>query len=253
MAYEPAVSAVVLAGRANEGVFRELSDAPNEALIDIAGRPMLAYVLDALTGSKSVRKVVVVGTPDVDAHLPDGIDLLRAGDDVIANASLGLAAVDQHQPALIVTSDIPLITPEVIDGFVRQCLTRPAELYYPAIPRGDAEGRFPNVKRTYAKLREGTYTGGNVFMIDPRVASKLASRAREFVAARKSPAKMAGLLGPMFLAKLLLGALSVRELEVKVSRMFGVKGVVVITHSVEIGVDVDKVSDLELVRQALAR
>jgi len=178
---QPAVSAVVLAGRANEGVFRELSDAPNEALIDIAGRPMLAYILDALTGSKSVGRVVVVGTPDVAQHLPDGVDLLRAGNDVIANASLGLAAVDQQRPALLVTSDIPLITPEVIDGFVKQCLASPAELCYPAIPRGDAEARFPNVKRTYAKLREGTYTGGNVFMIDPRVAPKLASRAREII------------------------------------------------------------------------
>jgi hypothetical protein len=132
-------------------------------------------------------------------------------------------------------------------------LEKPAELYYPALPREDAQSRFPNVKRTYAKLREGTFTGGNVFMIDPRVAPRLAAKAREFVALRKSPARMAGRLGPAFLVKLLLGVLSVRELEIKVSRMFGVKGGVVITRSVEIGVDVDKISDLDLVRQELGR
>jgi GTP:adenosylcobinamide-phosphate guanylyltransferase len=253
MAGKPVVGAVVLAGRANRGVFSEISDAPNEALIDVAGRPMLAYILDALLGAESIHGVVVVGTPDVAPHLPAGVDLLPAGEDVIDNASLGLAALDQERPALIVTSDIPLITPKVIDEFVAQCLDAPAELYYPAIPREDAEGRFPNVKRTYAKLREGTFTGGNVFMIDPRVAPKVASRAREFVALRKSPAKMAGLLGPLFLVKLLLGVLSARQLEIKVSEMFGVKGRVVITRSVEIGVDVDKLSDLDLVRSELAK
>lgn len=253
MADDLALCAVVLAGRANQGVFRQVSDASNEALIDVAGKPMLAYVLDALLGAGSIRRVVVVGTPDIAPHLPAGVDLLLAGDDVIDNASRGLAAVDQKQPALIVTSDIPLISPQVIDEFVARCLEKPAEFYYPAIPRGDAEARFPNVKRTYAKLRDGTFTGGNVFMIDPRVAPRLAARAREFVAARKSPPRLAGLLGPQFLVKLLLGVLSVRELEVKISRMFGVKGRVVITRSVEIGVDVDKISDLELVRQALAQ
>jgi GTP:adenosylcobinamide-phosphate guanylyltransferase len=248
-----AVSAVVLAGRANHGVFRELSDAPNEALIDVAGRPMLAYVLDALTGARTVNTIVVVGTPEVAPHLPEGVKLVVAGDDVIENALSGLAAIDQRHLSLIVTSDIPLITAQVVDDFVEQCASKPAEMHYPAISQGDAERRFPGVRRTYAKLREGTFTGGNVFMIDPRVAPKVAARAREFVAARKSPAKMALMLGPLFLAKLLLRQLSVRELERKVSSLLGVQGAVVITGLVEIGVDVDKVSDLELVRQALAR
>ena len=44
------VDAVVLAGQANQGALRDVSSATNEALIEVAGRPMLQYVIDALAG-----------------------------------------------------------------------------------------------------------------------------------------------------------------------------------------------------------
>jgi len=246
------VNALVLAGRANEGVFREVSNASNEALIDIGGRPMVAYVLQAAQEATTVGRALVVGREDVRPYLPEGVDLIQGGPDVIDNAVLGVRALGSESPVLVLTSDIPLITGPVIDTFVRQCLAKPADLHYPAISREVNERRFPGVKRTYAKLSEGTYTGGNVFLLNPKLVPELAERAKAFVAARKSPAKLAGLLGPAFLVKLLLGSLSMAELESKVSRMFGIRGAVIVSQSPEIGVDVDKLSDLEIVRKVLA-
>jgi phosphoenolpyruvate carboxylase len=101
-------------------------------------------------------------------------------------------------------------------------------------------------------LREGTFTGGNLFLVTPRVVRTKGDQVRAFVAARKSPAKMAGLIGPAFAVKLALGKLSAHELEVKISAMFGLRGAVIFTDDAEIGVDVDKLSDLELARRVLA-
>jgi GTP:adenosylcobinamide-phosphate guanylyltransferase len=246
------VNALVMAGRANTGVFKEVSSAPNEALIEIGSRTMLDYVLAALTGASSVKRVVVAGTDDVRARLPEGVGHVPSGDDLIANVVRGVEALGSELPVMLVTSDIPLITAEIVDRYVAQCQARPAELYYPAITRHSAEQRFPGVKRTYATLREGTFTGGNIFIVNPRLVTLFAEKARSFFQARKSPAKMARLLGLLFLIKLRLGMLSVAELEVKVSRMFGFKGVVIICEDPEIGVDVDKLSDLELARRVLA-
>lgn len=247
-----AVNALILAGRANDGVFKEVSPATNEALIDIGGRAMVDYVLDAAARAATVNRILVVGREDVRPHLPQGVEFLQGGSDVIDNVVLGTRALGADRPVLVLTSDIPFVTGEVIDTFVRQCLARPADLHYPAISREVNERRFPGVRRTYAKLREGVYTGGNVFLVNPRLVPDLAGKAKAFVAARKSVPKMAALLGPGFVLKLLLGTLSLEELEVKVSAMFGIKGAVVVSASPEIGVDVDKLSDLELARKALA-
>jgi GTP:adenosylcobinamide-phosphate guanylyltransferase len=247
-----AVNALILAGRANEGVFKDISPATNEALIDIGGRAMVDYVLDAATRAATVSRVLVVGREDVRPHLPQGVDLLQGGSDVIDNVVLGIRALGVGRPVLVLTSDIPFLTSEVIDTFVRQCLANPADLHYPAISQEVNEQRFPGVKRTYAKLREGVYTGGNVFLVNPSLVPDLAGKAKAFVAARKSVPKMASLLGPGFVIKMLLGTLSLQDLEVKVSSMLGIKGAVIVSESPEIGVDVDKLSDLELARKALA-
>ncbi len=247
------VNAMVLAGRANEGVFKEVSQAKNEALIEIGDRTMLDYVLAALTGAGSVARVAVVGTPEVREHLPAGVDFVPAADDVIDNVVLGARHLGDERPLLVASSDVPFITAEIVDRLVAQCAAKPADLYYPAIPKAAAEARFPGVHRTYVKLTEATVTGGNIFLVTPAVVRAHSDKVRAFVDARKNPAKMAAILGPGFVVKLALGMLSARELEVRISRMFGMRGAVIFTTDAEIGVDVDKLSDLELARQVLAR
>lgn len=245
------VDAVVLAGRLNQGVFREISRATNEALIEVGERRMLDFVLEALTGAARVGRVVVVTTPEVRPHLPAAVGYVEAGEDMIDNVVRGVEALAGEAPVLVATSDIPLITGPIVDSFVDQCLETPADLYYPAISKADAESRFPGVERTYAKLRDGTFTGGNMFLVAPRLARGSAAKVKALVEARKSPAKMAAALGPGFLIGLLSGSLSIAQLEAKVGAMFGIRGKVVITRDPEIGVDVDKLSDLVLVRRVL--
>ncbi|MCG8401933.1 MAG: nucleotidyltransferase family protein [Firmicutes bacterium] len=245
--------AVVLAGQRNDGAFQAVSDAPNEALIEIGGRTMLDYVLSALQGAGRVDRIVVVGTPEVEAALPAGVEYQAAGDEIIDNVLHGLGKLASDRLVMVVTSDIPLLTPVAVDDLAARCAAQPADIYYPAIPRAAAERGYPGVERTYVKLREGTFTGGNIFVVNPRVAPDLAARLKAFVDARKSPAKMAGLLGPGFAIKLMLGALSTAELEAKVAGMFGVRGAVVFTEYAEIGVDVDKLTDLELAKRVLAQ
>ncbi|NLL17815.1 MAG: hypothetical protein GX262_02185 [Clostridia bacterium] len=68
---------------------------------------------------------------------------------------------------------------------------------------------------------------------------------------RKSPLALCRLIGPMFIMKYLLHRLSLREVELKFSRLLGIEGYGIISNYPEIGIDVDKPSDLEFVRQIL--
>ncbi|GMA15916.1 hypothetical protein GCM10025871_22470 [Deinococcus metallilatus] len=222
---------------------------PVKALIPVGGVPMALHVLRALRASGRVTRVAYVGptTPEMDALIDECVtdhgtllSNLEAGVEALAEA--GLAPGER---VLVVTADIPLATPgqlaEVLDAAPPE-----AALVYPVVRRSDCERAFPGVKRTYASLREGTFTGGNIFLLDPRLIGQFLPRLRAVLAARKAPLKLAALIGPGILLKLLTRRLTVRELENRVSALLGVPARALITGHAAIGTDVDKDADLRL-------
>lgn len=247
------IDAVVLAGRANEGKLKDASPAQWEALIDIAGKPMLQYVLDALENASSVGEVIVVGPEDALSGVVNSTRtrFVPSGGDMLDNLSRGFSALPGREKVLVSTSDIPLITPGVVDGFINECGGLEADFYYPIIARHACEARYPGVKRTYAAMKDGQFTGGNMFIASLGKAASLRTTLEFLVNNRKKPLRMAAVLGVPFVIKLLLKRLSIREAEEKVLRLYGIKARAVRTSFPEIGVDVDKPLDLDLAVNAL--
>ena len=71
------------------------------------------------------------------------------------------------------------------------------------------------------------------------------------MAYRKKPLKLFRILPLSFIFKFLFNRLTVSELESYLSGMMQAKALAVPCDFVEIGTDVDKISDLEMVRQVL--
>lgn len=237
-----------------------LDPEPWEALLPIAGRPMLAYVVEALLASGVVHAVRVVGPPvpgGFPMAAPRTVDTLAPRETLWENLDLGLAAVDRAQPALVVTGDIPLLTGDAVRAFVEAAESADraaggADIVYPLVPRAVVEQAYPEVHRTYFRLREGVFTGGNVFWVRPAALSGLRDRAEQLLAHRKSPAKLAGDIGWGVLARYVLRRLSLGDVERVAGRLLAVRGLGLVFAHAEVGVDVDKPSDLELVRRHLA-
>jgi hypothetical protein len=59
-------------------------------------------------------------------------------------------------------------------------------------------------------------------------------------------------IGLLFILKFLLKRLSLSEVELQFSKLLSIKGKAIVLDYPEIGIDVDKPSDLELVRKILA-
>jgi hypothetical protein len=119
-----------------------------------------------------------------------------------------------------------------------------AALVYPIVPKEAVEARFPGNRRTYARLKEGTFTGGNLLLLDKALFFQALPLARRVVALRKRPLALARLIGLDILLKLLLGRLSLPELEARARRILGVEARALVTPYPEVGVDVDKEEDL---------
>lgn len=244
------VDAVVLAGG---GGIEE--GAPNKALVSINSRLMVDYVVEALKNSPAIRSIILVGDEQelrtVYSHNPR-ISYAKQGATPLESFAAGIDASESANPWLLACSgDIPFLTTEALDDFIAQAAEHNADFYYPIIRKEAVESRFPGVKRTYVTLRDGTFTGGNLFMVKREIISRCLPLAKDFVRQRKNPAALARMVGLGILWKYFLGSLNIVEIEEKVSKMVGAKGCAIISDYPEIGVDVDKASDLEMAKRLL--
>lgn len=243
------VDAVVLAG----GDARNLASVPAKGLVPINGRPMVEYVIDALHRCADIDRICVVLPVEYSfADLNSEIGV------VVVNGSLprviraGIDFLGSNKPVLVLSADAPLITPEAISDFLDRCSERKAEICYPIIRYGESERRYPGVKRTYARIKEGRFTGGNITLIEPGTITRNMELIEHIYELRKSPLRLFRILGVIFLLRFILGRVSIRQVEERVSQMTKSVCAGVITPFIEIGLDVDKESDLQLATVVLS-
>lgn len=241
--------AVVLGGGRPDDPLAAAHKVPVKALVPLAGRPMAWHVLRALRGG-GVEEIVYVGpttpelTPLVDAALPDAGGMLE-------NLAAGMAALPGNPRVLVATADVPMLTGEA----VRDLLARDpgAGIVYPVVPAADALAAYPGGRRTFARVREGRFTGGNLFILDSGLLAAAMPHLREAIARRKSPLALASMIGWGTVLRFLAGALTIPELEARVSDIIGVPARALITRHAEVGADVDRPEDLETARRALEK
>lgn len=250
------VDAVVLAGSVNDGRLREMSGESYEAMVTIGDKPMVSYVVETLRKSPLVNRIAIAGPESEMTGLfggMEGVVFAPAGATAIESCLNALELLQPEGPVLVATSDIPLLTPGSIADFIQRCAGQEADLFYPVVAKEINEKYFPGVERTYAKLKEGTYTGGNLFLLNPLVMKACAAKAELIVQRRKSPLALARMVGWMILLKLVFHQLTLQEAAAAFSGIFGIKGMAIVSLFPEVGIDVDKPSDLLLVRRELAK
>lgn len=246
--------AIILAGGTNSKSLSTLNSQPYEALIEIAGRPMVSFVAEALAASSRVDRVFVIGpaTELAKCEFPPTATILEGGRTILDTISIGIAALGHQNRVLIATADIPLLTTAAVDDFLIQCSKVTADLYYPVVGKEVNKRHYPASKRTYARLRDGVFTGGNIFLVNPAIVPQCMKVAAKIIANRKNPWKLACIMGWLFLFRFIIGRLSLKAAESRVSEILGITGAVIQSTYPELGIDVDKESDLELVRSTFS-
>ena len=253
------IPAVILAGGSNSPEMTSATGQSVRALVPIAGKTMLEYIITALSKSTTVGDIVVVGSvPNSPLY-----KVVQPGQTLVENLFSGMEAVASEGNVLIVTADIPFITSEGIDDFVDKATAAHSTLCYPIISMTDYNMRFPGLKRTTLKTKEGTFTGGNIMLVEAQGLQSSKQIIQEAYAARKSVTKLGAQLGLPLLMRVLVSqliapsVLSIQHLEAGVSRLIGngATAKAITTPYAEIGTDVDKPEDVvaaELVFKALS-
>lgn len=235
----------------------EYTQGQSKALLDVAGKPMIQWVLDALSDAQTVGNVVVVGLSEdnglkcskIGGYLPNQGSML-------SNVKAGIAKITELNPEvchiLLVSSDIPTITGEMVDWVVNTAQQTDEDAYYNIIPRQTMEARFPGSKRTYTRFKDIELCGG-----DMNVVRASLSTNDEFwekvIASRKNALKQASLVGFDTLILLLFHSITLDGAVKRVTKRVGLTGRALVCPYAEVGMDVDKPNQLEMVRADLAR
>jgi molybdopterin-guanine dinucleotide biosynthesis protein A len=238
------IYAVILAGDNEDRKIRQGRVIANKAFLPINGKNMLDYVLECYRGMSDLAGVGVIGPEEELKSVGEDVTVIPQKGDMVSNV---VAAAEKFKDGWLLLSscDIPLITPEAIRDFLSKC--EGAQLYYPLVPKEDSDRVFPEMNRTWVKLKDGVYTGGNVLMVRTDKVPTIAGPAGTFFDARKSPLQMANLIGFMTLIKLMMHKLSIREVENKMVSILGVPCKAIISTYPELGTDVDKEADYNLI------
>lgn len=223
-----------------------------KALLELEGRPMVQWVLDALEGASQVEHVVLVGPgPDDGLRLGAASAFVPDQGAMIANVRAGLQAVRRLNPGakhiLLASGDIPCITPEMVDWRVQTVQESDADIDYAVVDRRIMDQVFPGSRRSFTHMKDAEVCGGDLNGLRVTVASE-DGLWDALYAARKNALKQAALVG---FDVLFLGAirqLSFEAAEVRVGRHLGLKAHITRCPYAEIGMDVDKPHQHEMVR-----
>jgi len=228
-----------------------------KALLEIEGKPMVQWVLDALGGASSIGEVFLVSLgPEAGLtctrpmhYIPDQGSMLR-------NVRVSMARVAAAHPdatqVVVSSSDIPAMTSEMVDWRVDAIRNSVADLDYAIIDRSTMEAAFPGSHRSYVHFKGLDFCSADIHGGSLSLATDEALWER-LLAARKSALKQAALVGLDVAFLLLTRQLTLERAERMAEHKLGFRGKVHLSPYAEIGMDVDKPHQLDIVREYLAR
>lgn len=238
------VACVVLAGASADEALKARYNVNWRAEVPLAGKRMIDWVLSAIRESGSVGHVILVADFGADADIT-----LKPGASFLDNVMAGVEAAGEAETLMVTASDIPLATGEAFSFLVGEGLKKNADFVYPVINRIDCDAKYPRLRRTYHRVREGTFTGGNAVLVRRQYVLSSRERIEQLYQARKHPLKLASMIGFGTLIraaaakKLWAGALSIPAIERAAERTMGGRLRALVCPWPELGEDLDKLED----------
>ncbi|GAB4398296.1 MAG: hypothetical protein OHK0052_21270 [Anaerolineales bacterium] len=252
------IDAIVTAGgvpKIGEPLY-PLTQGKSKALLEINGKPMIQWVLDSLSKSPSIGNVVVMGLDEssgVTCEKP--LFFMPSQGSMVDNILGGAKRLQTINPAirymLIVSSDIPTLTSEMVEWLVQTITASDHDVYYGVITRDTMEARFPGSKRSYTHLKDMVICGADINAVQMSAITSNYELWSALIEARKNAFKQASLIGWGTLLLLLLRQLTLDGVVQRVGSRLGLRGRALVCPYAEMGMDVDKPAQFEMLNAAL--
>jgi GTP:adenosylcobinamide-phosphate guanylyltransferase len=242
---------VLPAGGRITGEFAQMAETEIKALIPFDGETILRRTIRALRDSGCIRRIAVIGPEEVQAEArASGADLMlpegATGPENIFKGLDGLAQTTPH--LLIVTGDMPFLTPEAVRDFLALC-PEEGEICIPIVERSTFEVRFPDLIRTDTPLHDGNFRLGGIFRVEAATLRRTRPHLEQMFAARKNNLQMARLIGVPFIVRYLFRRLTVDQIVARAGQILQCRGAAVRPVAPELAFDIDLPEELAYARQ----
>jgi molybdopterin-guanine dinucleotide biosynthesis protein A len=251
------MNALLLAGGrlpGNDPLFPQ-THSGKRCLLDIHGRPMVQWVLDAVNGSSCIDKIYLIGLEDSHKLVSSKpLHYLEEKGGLFENIRAGVMAATEDAPpsskVLLASGDLPAIQPEMVDWLCAQASQDlDALIYYTVITKETMTRQFPKANRTFVRLKDLSVCGGDLNVVDRGLFAKDNPLWEKLSKARKSPLRQVSLLGFDSLILVALRMITLDDAVRRVCKKLGVHGKALITPYAEMGMDADKPYQLEILRK----
>jgi len=251
--HSPPLHALVLAGsrRAEIDTVARHAGVSCKAFAPVAGRPMVERVVQSLLLEPRIERIDVA-LPDrsprgeeareltnwVDKGLVHCRESAATPTETVAHA---LSRTPDGHRLVVTTGDHALLSSAILSQFLDSCdAASDRNALVGLVPCTVLEARFPAMRRTGLRLREGRYAGCNLFMfLAGAGADSLVSFWSSFEALRKSPWRMARAFGPLMLLRYMLGRLTLSQAMNRIGACTGARVGAVVLDIAEAAFDVD--------------
>ena len=232
----------------------------SKALLDMAGKPMVQWVLDALGDAKHVDNVIIIGlSPKSEITCKKPMHFISNQGRMLANIVAGVEKSVEISPkaeyVLVASSDIPGINAEMVDWLIETCMETKEDIYYGVVPREVMEARYPDSNRTYTKLKDIQLCGADMHIAHVSMALEPdhLQMWEELIGNRKSPLKQAATIGFGTLLRVATRRITLDELVTTVTKRIGITGRPIVWDRAEPAMDVDKPHQLEILREDMEK
>jgi GTP:adenosylcobinamide-phosphate guanylyltransferase len=231
---------------------------PAKALIPVAGESMVSRVARALTQSPNVARIVILAQNTGPLTAKADTQWLSQEPRISFATSAGslsqsLSAVAGTEiapwPVLVTTADHPLLTPAMVDAFLKN--SAGADLAVGFVERKTLLADFPENKRTWLKFSDGFFSGANLFAFRGPAVKYVLEFWADVESRRKSPLAIFRRFGPWLLLRAVTRTISLEAGLRNAGRRLGVSAKPVVLPFAEAAIDVDKMSDHALAEEIL--
>ena len=256
--------ALVLAGRRVTGdTLAENAGLTHKALLPIAGVPMAVRVLQALAAVPGIERIgVSCDDPQLVARLEGMMSRVRpgfrleyhaSGSSPAASVANYISSLDEGEVALVTTADHPLMTSAIVEHFIERAERCTADLVAGVVSERVYREKFPDGARTFMRFSDDAFSGANLFFVRAPAAVRVAYFWVRMEGVRKRPWRLVSHFGLGTLARFLTGRLTVAGALREASAVICARIDAVFLPFAEAALDVDRASDLAIVKALLER
>lgn len=254
--------ALILAGSRNEkDLIVQYRGVPHKALTPILGIPMVIRVLNTLLNCPEISKITICfDQPDllkteilVQEGLATGkIDFIKTAESPASSVQNFLTHNATSYPFLLTTADHPLLTTCMVTSFLTHSNLQ-ADLCVGLATEKTIQTSYPQSVRTYYRMRDGAFSGCNLYIVRSPAAEKLIAFWQKMEKFRKKPLRLIGEIGWWPMIRFRLFGLRITQAFKILSKRLGLVASATIIPYAEAAIDVDKPSDFDLAESILTK